>query len=81
MTQQHSQTFSKQEYSQLHALFSEISNYIEEQDPEVYEQIDLSKYENLGVRPTSIHKNKSEHKEALQELSTSIVEACQELEP
>lgn len=78
---QQCQTFSKQEYIHLHGLFGQISSYVEKEHQELYEQVDLSRYEELGVNPTSIHKNKSDHREAVEELSSSLAEACEALEP
>ncbi len=76
-----SSDFSKQEYLHLHGLFSQISKYIEEEHKDLYEQVDLSGYNELGIKPTSIHRNKTDHREAVEELSSSLAEACEALEP
>jgi hypothetical protein len=51
----------KQELIHLHGLLAEVSNYVEECDGPV----DLTAYESQTVRPTSIHKSKTSHKEAV----------------
>ncbi len=58
----------KQELIHLHGLLAEVSNYYEERSG----AIDLSQYEELNVRPTSIHKSKTEHKRAVFALATGI---------
>ncbi|MFC7114532.1 UPF0058 family protein [Natronoarchaeum sp. GCM10025703] len=59
----------KQELIHLHGLLAEVSNNYEE-----YNKIslDYSEYENLGVRPTSIHKSKTDHKAAVFALANCI---------
>jgi hypothetical protein len=58
----------KQELIHLHGLLAEVSNYYEEHSG----SIDLSQYEDLSVRPTSIHKSKTEHKRAVFALASGI---------
>lgn len=81
MSDQAPQTFSKQGYVHLHSLFSEIADYIEDNNPEIYNQLDFTDYENMNLKPTSVHKTKTDHKKAVQELSTTLAEACESLEP
>ena len=52
----------KQELIHLHGLLAEV----EEQCSAWHDgDIDLTAYENMGVRPTSIHKSKTDHKAAV----------------
>jgi len=59
----------KQELIHLHGLLAEISNHYEERNGV---PVDLDEYESLGVRPTSIHKSKTDHKAAVFALATGI---------
>ena len=64
----------KQELIHLHGLLAEVSkHYAEEQGA-----LSLEDYQELGVRPTSIHKSKTDHKEAVFALARCITG---ELEP
>lgn len=65
----------------MHALLSELANYFEKEKTDLYAQIDLTDYEEIGLEPTDVHKSKKSHKDAVQELSFSLAEACRELEP
>ncbi|APW98572.1 metal-binding protein [Halobiforma lacisalsi AJ5] len=59
----------KQELIHLHGLLAEVSNQCAEwEDCE----IDLDEYESLGIRPTSIHKSKTDHKAAVFALASGI---------
>jgi hypothetical protein len=51
----------KQELIHLHGLLAEVSDHLEA----CGEELDLSDYEDHGVRPTSIHKSKTNHKTAV----------------
>lgn len=64
----------KQELIHLHGLLAEVSKHYAKQGG----QLTLDDYETLGVRPTSIHKSKTDHKAAVFALAKSITE---ELEP
>jgi len=59
----------KQELIHLHGLLAEVSNYY---DQNAAEDVDLDEYEELGVRPTSIHKSKTDHKAAVFALAGGI---------
>jgi hypothetical protein len=59
----------KQELIHLHGLLAEVSNYYEEN---AAEDVDLDEYDELGVRPTSIHKSKTDHKAAVFALAGGI---------
>ncbi|AGB37172.1 putative metal-binding protein [Natronococcus occultus SP4] len=59
----------KQELIHLHGLLAEVSNQCAEWDNC---QIDLEEYESRGIRPTSIHKSKTDHKAAVFALAGGI---------
>ena len=59
----------KQELIHLHGLLAEVSNQCAAWDEC---QIDLEEYESLGIRPTSIHKSKTDHKAAVFALAGGI---------
>jgi hypothetical protein len=62
----------KQELIHLHGLLAEVSNHFEQRHDAA---LDLEKYEAKGVRPTSIHKSKTEHKDAVFSLASGITDA------
>lgn len=59
----------KQELIHLHGLLAEVSNDFEAYDES---ELALEEYEELGVRPTSIHKSKTDHKAAVFALARGI---------
>jgi len=59
----------KQELIHLHGLLAEVSNYTDEWEGDSPE---LEAYESLGIRPTSIHKSKTDHKDAVFALAKGI---------
>jgi len=59
----------KQELIHLHGLLAEVSNHYNVQGNE---KINLDEYESLGIRPTSIHKSKTDHKAAVFALASGI---------
>ncbi|WP_265107963.1 UPF0058 family protein [Halosolutus halophilus] len=59
----------KQELIHLHGLLAEVSNQCAEWNDC---QIDLDEYESRGIRPTSIHKSKTDHKAAVFALAGGI---------
>ena len=59
----------KQELIHLHGLLAEVSNHCEMADDVT---IDLKEYHELGVKPTSIHKSKTDHKDAVFALADGI---------
>ena len=65
----------KQELIHLHGLLAEVQDHYEGQTGN---EIDRSEYSTLGVDPTSIHKSKTDHKEAVFALVTAITT---EIEP
>jgi hypothetical protein len=60
----------KQEYIHIHALLVEVTRYLIENEAMSAET--LSAYDALGTRPTSIHKSKQNHREAIMVLSSAI---------
>ncbi|WP_134670555.1 UPF0058 family protein [Halorussus marinus] len=67
----------KQELIHLHGLLAEVGNYYEEEHST---EVDLEDYESLGVRPTSIHKSKTDHKAAVFAMAKSITSEMSEVE-
>ncbi|WP_440010545.1 UPF0058 family protein [Halomicrococcus sp. SG-WS-1] len=62
----------KQELIHLHGLLAEIH---EEYEIRRGEPLDLSSYESIGVKPTSIHRSKTAHKEAMFALADELTDA------
>jgi hypothetical protein len=67
----------KQELIHLHGLLAEVRKQFDEWNDD---QIDLSAYEKLGIRPTSIHKSKTDHKAAVFELARGITSSVETAE-
>ena len=67
----------KQELIHLHGLLAEVGNYYENLSAR---QLDLDDYESMGVRPTSIHKSKTDHKAAVFALADGITGAMEQPE-
>jgi len=63
----------KQEFIHLHALLAEVSNDFEN----CGRTIDLNSYTEQGVRPTSIHKSKTAHKNAVMLLANELTESLE----
>ncbi|APX98185.1 MULTISPECIES: UPF0058 family protein [Natronorubrum] len=59
----------KQELIHLHGLLAEVSNQCAAWEDC---QINLDEYESRGIRPTSIHKSKTDHKAAVFALAGGI---------
>lgn len=66
--------FSKQELVHLHALLADIATQLQTGG----EQVDLTKYDELGVRPTSVQTESDRHKEAIEILAEEITESLGE---
>ena len=67
----------KQELIHLHGLLAEVHDQLEAWEDD---QIDLDAYDDLGVRPTSIHKSKTDHKAAVFKLSMGLTGSMDEPE-
>ena len=59
----------KQELIHLHGLLAQVRNHYEGSNETAVEH---ERYDELGVRPTSIHKSKTEHKRAVFALAEGI---------
>ncbi|MFP4530994.1 MAG: UPF0058 family protein [Halodesulfurarchaeum sp.] len=59
----------KQELIHLHGLLAEVGNFYERVSAK---ELQLDEYESKGVRPTSIHKSKTDHKAAVFALAKGI---------
>lgn len=70
----------KQELIHLHGLLAEVCNHYEGRTET---RVEREEYESLGVRPTSIHKSKTDHKAAVFALTEGITAAMggEETEP
>mgnify|MGYP000504061241 CR=1 FL=1 len=68
----------KQELIHLHGLLAEVGNHYEEH---VGATLDLTEYEAKGVRPTSIHRSKTDHKDAVFALIDGITSEVPTTEP
>lgn len=64
----------KQELIHLHGLLSEVRSEYEQWGTE----LDLTEYEELGVKPTSIHRSKTDHKAAVFKLASGITSSAEE---
>lgn len=62
----------KQELIHLHGLLAEVGNDFEQREGV---SLDLSEYQSLGIRPTSIHQSKTDHKAAVFALSDCLIGA------
>jgi len=62
-------TMKKQELIHLHGLLAQVQNHYEE---ETGETVKHDRYTSLGVQPTSIHKSKTDHKDAVFALAKGI---------
>jgi hypothetical protein len=62
-------TMKKQELIHLHGLLAQVQTHFEETTGQT---VDHEEYGPLGVQPTSIHKSKTEHKEAVFALARDI---------
>ncbi len=67
----------KQELIHLHGLLAEVRDQCEAWEDDA---LDLDDYNQMGVRPTSIHKSKTDHKAAVFELAKGITGAMGESE-
>jgi hypothetical protein len=67
----------KQELIHLHGLLAEVSAHCTSSDQL---SIDLDDYHTLGIRPTSIHQSKTDHKRAVFALAEGITSGLVEEE-
>lgn len=64
----------KQELIHLHGLLSEVRAECAE-TPGM--EVDLAEYDAIGVRPTSIHRSKTDHKAAVFALAHGLTESLE----
>lgn len=64
-------TMKKQELIHLHGLLAEVRDHYEEMADT---DVEHDEYVSLGVRPTSIHKSKTDHKAAVFALADGITD-------
>jgi hypothetical protein len=65
----------KQELIHLHGLLAEVRDHYEQRTGD---EVVPTRYEELGVRPTSIHKSKTDHKAAVFALAEGITDEMTE---
>jgi hypothetical protein len=67
----------KQELIHLHGLLAEVCDHYEQ-----LAEVDVSheRYDEMGIRPTSIHKSKTDHKAAVFALADGITGEMEEAE-
>jgi hypothetical protein len=61
----------KQELIHLHGLLEEVTEFCTAQSGTA---IDREHYQSLGTRPTSIHRSKGDHKDAVFALTGALIE-------
>ncbi|QGN06994.1 metal-binding protein [Halorhabdus sp. CBA1104] len=61
----------KQELIHLHGLLAQVRDHYEENKGE---EVTHERYTDLGVKPTSIHKSKTDHKAAVFALADGITD-------
>lgn len=59
----------KQELIHLHGLLAQVQTHYEK---ETGDTVEHDEYARLGVQPTSIHKSKTDHKDAVFALATGL---------
>jgi len=62
----------KQELIHLHGLLAQVQNHYE---AESGSDVEHDEYAELGVKPTSIHKSKTDHKAAVFAIADGITSA------
>ena len=65
----------KQELVHLHELFAEVRRSVES---ETTPKGAFRAYEELGVRPTAIHRSKDDHHEAIRRLLSGLTQTIEE---
>jgi len=70
----------KQELIHLHGLLAQVQNHYEADSGS---EVEHDEYAELGVKPTSIHKSKTDHKAAVFAIADGITSAMttEEKEP
>ena len=65
----------KQELIHLHGLLAEVCEHYEQM---AECEVEHARYSELGIRPTSIHKSKTDHKNAVFALADGITSEMSE---
>jgi len=65
----------KQELIHLHGLLAQVQNHYE---AEKQTEVEHDEYAELGVKPTSIHKSKTDHKAAVFAIARGITGSMDE---
>ena len=65
----------KQELIHLHSLLAQVQNHYE---ADTGSDVDQDEYRTLGVKPTSIHKSKTDHKDAVFALAGGLTDDMME---
>lgn len=78
-------TMKKQHFIQLHQFFSWLESEMDGdkldiEPPTADSNQAQAEYEQKNVKPTSIHKSKTDHKESVQLLAEAVCQEIQELE-
>lgn len=68
----------KQELIHLHGLLATVEEFCEE---DLGHSIEGEQYSDLAIKPTSIHKSKSDHQEAVFALADDIIDEITEESP
>lgn len=68
----------KQELIHLHGLLATVAEFCEE---DLGHSIEGERYSELPIKPTSIHKSKSDHQEAVFALADDVVDEITEEPP
>ncbi len=64
----------KQELIHLHGLLATVREFCEE---DLGETVEEEQYSELPIQPTSIHKSKADHQEAVAALATDVVDSLE----
>ena len=67
----------KQELIHLHGLLAQVQNHYE---ADAATEVEHDEYESLGIKPTSIHKSKTDHKAAVFALAKGITSSMDEVD-
>lgn len=70
----------KQELLQIHGLLAEIRAAYSDFEGYAEEGLHLEAYEAIGVRPTSVHKSKTDHRKAIFALVNGITEDIEQVD-
>lgn len=69
----HNRTMKKNQFIHLHGLLAQVANHVEDETGEN----PIDEYAELGTEPTSIHRSKDDHKEAVMTLLEDITNSIE----